>query len=72
MYNKQWQVGESIVVRNTHQQGKIVDAADNAQGITENVQVQYKDGSSEWMPGDKISKLLVEVEPRDDRKFLSE
>ncbi len=72
MYNKQWQVGESVVVRNTHQQGKIVDAADNAQGITENVQVQYKDGSSEWMPGDKISKLLVEVEPRDDRKFLSE
>tara|TARA_R100000664_G_C2752834_1_gene140128 strand:- start:1837 stop:2055 length:219 start_codon:yes stop_codon:yes gene_type:complete len=72
MYNKQWQVGESVVVRNTHQQGKIVDAADNEQGITENVQVQYKDGSSEWMPGDKISKLLVEVEPRDDRKFLSE
>ena len=72
MYNKQWQVGESVVVRNTHQQGKIVDAADNEKGITENVQVQYKDGSSEWMPGDKISKLLVEVEPRDDRKFLSE
>ena len=72
MYNKQWQVGESVVVRNTHQQGKIVDASDNEQGITENVQVQYKDGSSEWMPGDKISKLLVEVEPRDDRKFLSE
>ena len=72
MYNKQWQIGESVVVRNTHQQGKIVDASDNTQGITENVEVQYKDGSSEWMPGDKISKLLVEVEPRNDKKFLSE
>ena len=72
MYNAKWQIGESIVVRNTHQQGKIVDASDNKQGITENVQVQYKDGSSEWMPGDKISKLLVEVEPRSDKKFLSE
>tara|TARA_R110002020_G_scaffold111039_2_gene256400 strand:+ start:584 stop:802 length:219 start_codon:yes stop_codon:yes gene_type:complete len=72
MYNTKWQIGESVVVRNTHQQGKIVDASDNEKGITENVQVQYKDGSSEWIPGDNISKLLVEVEPRSDKKFLSE
>ena len=72
MYNKQWQIGESVVVRNTHQQGKVINASDNEKGITENVQVQYKDGSSEWIPGNNISKLLVEVEPRSDKKFLSE
>ena len=55
-----WQIGESVVVRQTTQQGKVVDAAENEKGLTENVQVQYKDGSTEWMPADKVSKFLTE------------
>ena len=70
--NNTWKIGESVVVRNTRQQGKVVDAADNKQGITENVQVQFEDGSSEWLPGDSVSKLLVEVEPKNNNTFLTE
>jgi len=55
-----WQIGESVVVRQTSQQGKVVDAAENEKGLTENVQVQYNDGSTEWMPADKVSKFLTE------------
>tara|TARA_R100001082_G_C4358246_1_gene157980 strand:- start:1261 stop:1479 length:219 start_codon:yes stop_codon:yes gene_type:complete len=72
MFNSKWQIGESVVVRQTSKQGKVVDAAEDAKGVTENVQVQYNDGSSEWMPADKVSKFLVEVDPKRNNQFLTE
>ena len=72
MNNTQWQIGESVVIRNTHQQGTIINSETNNQGIFENVHIQYKDGSSEWVSINNISKLLVEVEPKINKKFLSE
>ena len=74
MTNK-WQVGESVVNRTTHKQGKIVsNAAATADGysVNENVEVQYNDGSSEWVPTNNISKFLVEVDPKSNSTFLSE
>tara|TARA_R110000824_G_scaffold314345_1_gene501198 strand:+ start:3028 stop:3252 length:225 start_codon:yes stop_codon:yes gene_type:complete len=72
MNNTQWQIGESVVIRNTHQQGTVINSETNNQGISESVQIQYKDGSSEWVSINDVSKLLVEVEPKSDKKFLSE
>jgi len=73
MTNK-WQIGESVVNRTTHKQGKIVSNAATADGysINENVEVQYNDGSSEWVAADNISKFLVEVDPKNNSTFLSE
>tara|TARA_R100000951_G_scaffold76261_1_gene64350 strand:+ start:90 stop:317 length:228 start_codon:yes stop_codon:yes gene_type:complete len=73
MTNK-WQIGESVVVRSTHKQGKIVGSTTSADGysINENVKVQYNDGSIESVPANNISKFLVEVDPKNNTTFLSE
>mgnify|MGYP001353374860 CR=1 FL=1 len=61
MTNK-WQIGESVVVRTTHKQGKVVSSSAMADGhsINESIEVQYNDGSSEWVPAENISKFLTE------------
>ena len=61
MTNK-WQIGESVVVRTTHKQGKVVSNSATADGycINESIEVQYNDGSSEWVSADNISKFLTE------------
>tara|TARA_R110002124_G_scaffold227691_1_gene392884 strand:- start:561 stop:782 length:222 start_codon:yes stop_codon:yes gene_type:complete len=71
---KKWQIGESVVVRTTHKQGKIVSSSTTADGysMNENVEVQYNDGSSEWISTNNISKFLTEVDPKTNSTFLSE
>ena len=69
---QRWQIRESVVVRASHQQAKVVGSRLDEQGLLESVQVQYNDGSVEWVPSSNISKFLVEVEPKNNKKFLSE
>tara|TARA_R100000697_G_C5459731_1_gene199443 strand:- start:284 stop:511 length:228 start_codon:yes stop_codon:yes gene_type:complete len=54
-----WQIGESVVVRDTSQQGKVIDSKSD-DGINEDVQIQYRDGSSEWLSANSVSKFLTE------------
>mgnify|MGYP005829402529 FL=1 len=69
---KNIQIGESVVLKGTLQQGKVVDAADDERGLAEHVKVEFKDGSSNWVPNDNITKMLVEVDPKTNKTFLAE
>ena len=55
MYN----VGEKIVNRESHKTGVIIESKDSR------VEVQYDDGSKEWVAESTISKLLLETDPTD-------
>lgn len=74
MSNSKWKIGESVVVRPANKQGKIISSGSVADGysVNESVQVEYTDGSSEWISSDNISKFLVEVDPKNNNTFLTE
>tara|TARA_Y100000034_G_scaffold12690_1_gene13327 strand:+ start:84 stop:305 length:222 start_codon:yes stop_codon:yes gene_type:complete len=72
--NKMYNLGESVVHRNSKKMGKVVDAADTVENgitITEAVKVQFEDGSTEWHSTSAVSKMLYEVEP-DSGTFLGD
>ena len=68
-----FELGESVVNRNTLKQGRVVDAENNEKGLTENVKLEYKDGTSEWVMSGNVTKMLVETDPSSKNKtFLSD
>ena len=65
-----YDLGESVVHRNTGKMGKVVDAADSTEdGTTESVKIKYEDGSTDWHSISEVSKMLYEVEP-ESKDFL--
>jgi len=62
MYN----VGEKVVNRESHKTGVIVESKDTQ------LEVQYDDGSKEWVVESAISKLLLETDPQSNSVFLQE
>ena len=71
--SEKYDLGESVVHRNSKKMGKVVDAADSTEdGSTESVKVQFEDGSIEWHSIGEVSKMLYEVEPKPDSNFLSD
>ena len=72
MTHKKFELGESVVNRNTLKQGKVVDSDDDEKGLTENVKVEYKDGSAEWLMSGNVTKMLVETDPPVNKTFLTE
>ena len=69
---KKFELGESVINRNTLKQGRIIDSEDNKKGLTENVKVEYKDGTSEWLMSGNVTKMLVETDPESNKTFLSD
>jgi hypothetical protein len=70
--NETYNLGESVVHRNSKKMGKVVDAADSTEdGTTESVKIQFEDGSIEWHSTSAVSKMLYEVEP-DSGTFLGD
>ena len=68
-----YNLGESVVHRGSQKMGKVVDAADSTEnGTTESVKIQFEDGSTEWHSISEVSRMLYEVEPKQDNKFLTE
>ena len=67
-----FELGESVVNRNTLKQGRVVDAEDNKKGLSENIKIEYKDGTSEWVVSGNVTKMLVETDPSANKTFLSE
>ena len=62
--NKTYDLGESVVHRNSQKMGKVVDAAESSEdGTTESVEIQFEDGSTEWHSVSEVSKMLYEVDP---------
>ena len=67
-----YNLGESVVHRNSKKIGKVVDAADNQEdGSTESLKIQFEDGSTEWHSVSEVSKMLYEVEP-EQSKFIQD
>ena len=55
MYN----IGEKVVNRESYKTGIITESKDSK------VEVQYNDGSKEWVAESVVSKLLLETDPTD-------
>ena len=71
--NKTYDLGESVVHRNSQKMGKVVDAAESSEdGTTESVEIQFEDGSKEWHSVSEVSKMLYEVEPSDTKNFIQD
>ena len=59
-----YDLGESVVHRNSKKMGKVVDAADSTEdGTTESIKIQFEDGSTDWHSVDDVSKMLYETDP---------
>jgi hypothetical protein len=59
-----YNLGESVVHRNSQKMGKVVDAAESTEdGITESVKIQFEDGSTDWHSVSEVSKMLYETDP---------
>ena len=59
-----YDLGESVVHRNSKKMGKVVDAADSTEdGTTESIKIKFEDGSTEWHSVGEVSRMLYEVEP---------
>ena len=54
-----YNLGESVVHRDSQKMGKVVDDVDISEdGTTESVQVQFEDGTTEWYSINEVSKML--------------
>ena len=59
--SKKFQIGEEVINKNTHKQGKVNDLTECTEtGKIEHIEVQYKNGLKEWIPVEKVAKLLTE------------
>ena len=59
-----YDLGESVVHRNSKKMGRVVDAADSSEdGTTESVKIQFEDGTTEWHSVSEVSKMLYETDP---------
>jgi len=67
---QKYQLGESVVNRNTLKMGRIVDAADTDDGFTESVEIEYEGGFKEWISTDSVARLLLEVDPPRNNELL--
>ena len=68
-----YELGESIVHRNTGKMGEVVDAADSTEdGTTESIKIKFEDGSTEWHSVSEVSRMLYEVEPKEESNFLGD
>ena len=59
-----YDLGESVVHRNSKKMGKVVDAAESTEdGTTESIKIKYEDGSTDWHSVSEVSKMLTETDP---------
>lgn len=59
------QLGEEVFHRQTQRKAKIVDLTECSEnGKVEHVEIQYQNGHKEWIPADKVAKLLTEYTPK--------
>ena len=66
-----YDLGESVVHRNSKKMGRVVDAADSSEdGTTESVKIQFEDGTTEWHSVSEVSKMLYETDPKPNTTFL--
>ena len=66
-----YDLGESVVHRNSKKMGRVVDAADSSEdGTTESVKIQFEDGTTEWHSVGEVSKMLYETDPKPNTTFL--
>ena len=67
-----YNLGESVVHRNTGKMGEVVDAAESTEdGTTESIKIKFEDGSTDWHSISEVSKMLYEVEP-ESGSFLTD
>ncbi|MBC8442969.1 MAG: hypothetical protein H8D80_02130 [Proteobacteria bacterium] len=67
-----YDLGESVVHRNSKKMGRVVDAADSSEdGATESVKIQFEDGTTEWHSVGEVSKMLYETDPKPNTTFLN-
>ena len=58
-----YDLGESVVHRNTGKMGEVVDAAESTEdGTTESIKIKYEDGSTDWHSVSEVSKMLYETD----------
>jgi len=62
MYN----VGEKVVNKESYKTGIITESKDSQ------VEIQYEDGSKEWVAESIINKFLLEIDPASDSVFLQD
>ena len=66
-----YDLGESVVHRNSKKMGKVVDAADSTEdGTTESIKIQFEDGSTDWHSVSEVSKMLYETDPTSNETLL--
>ena len=71
--SERYDLGESVVHRGSQKMGKVVDAAESTKdGTTESVKIQFEDGSTEWHSVSEVSRMLYEVEPKEESNFLGD
>ena len=68
MYN----IGEQIINRDTLQICSVVSKAENKEKDKGAFEVQYEDGSKEWLFSDQVTKILLETDPTPYGDQLSE
>lgn len=70
--SEQYIVGEVLVNRNSFRQGTVMDIVEDGNKTTEAVNLQYEDGSTEWVTVSNVSKLLLETDPKPNSTNLNE
>jgi len=55
-----YSIGEMVVNRDSFKQGQVSQINESEK----KVQIQYEDGSTQWVDVSNVSKLLLEVDPR--------
>jgi len=61
-----YNIGESVVNRQNLMTGRIVSVRGSS------VEVRYVDGSKEWISEDDATKLLLEIDPKPNKRNLNE
>ena len=69
--NYSFQIGESVVNRENLKGGRVIDSTLDDTG-SEAVKIEYADGMVEWVFVDKVSKLLLETDPKPNTNNLNE
>ena len=65
-------VGEVLVNRNNFRQGTVMNIVEGDNKETEAVNLQYEDGSAEWISVSNVSRLLLETDPKPKSTNLNE
>ena len=63
--NTQYNIGDSIIDRQSKRQGSVIDLVEERDSDTgavtySAVKIAFPDGQSEWVTSDKVSFLLIE------------